>query len=121
MIRCKQCAVGLLGACSLDYCQTEREVLIVQARQAAEARGHTLTEFEKEKDYPIWRATCTQCGQRAAINLDPPTGEPDIYGEAVANACPGASEAEIGANADQAEREDTLWYNELASSGYKFG
>ena len=115
MIRCKKCAVGLLGACSLDYCQNEREALIDQARQAAEREGHTLSSFEKVKDYPIWQATCSQCGQMAAINLDPPTGEPDVYGGAVSEACPEAEPSEIEASTAKASEEKT-WYDDLADS-----
>ena len=117
MIRCKECAVGLLGACRLDYCQAEREALIEQAQQAAEAYGHPLTEFTKVKDYPIWQATCSLCGQTVAINLDPPAGEPDIYGTAVASACPetDVSEPEPTASAGQEAPDPAAWYNELSS------
>lgn len=116
MSRCKQCAVGLLGACSLDYCQPEREVLIEQARQAAEARAHTLADFEKAKDIPVWQATCTRCGQEAVINLDPATGEPDVYGAAVANDCPAADVSESPASAKQEAPDQAAWYDKLASS-----
>jgi hypothetical protein len=116
MIRCKECAVGLLGACSLDYCQTEREALIEQARQASEAYGHVLTGFAKVKDYPIWQATCELCGQMAAINLDPPAGQPDVYGEAVASACPDADMPEPAATAGQEAPDPAPWYDELTSS-----
>jgi hypothetical protein len=88
MIKCKNCVVGLLGVCSEDYCRQEREVLIEQAQQAAEQGGHTLTEFIKVKDYAIWQARCVGCNWLAAINLNPPPNEADVYGEAVTTACP---------------------------------
>jgi hypothetical protein len=115
MIKCKECAVGLLGACSLDYCRAEREALIEQARHAAEARGHTLTPFAKVDDHPIWQARCGLCGQMAAINLSPPTGEPDVYGEAVASVCPEADASEIAAGAEGEAPDAAAWYDELAS------
>jgi hypothetical protein len=115
MIRCKKCAVGLLGACGLDYCQQEREVLIEQAQQAAEERGHTLSSFEKIKDYPIWQATCSQCGQMAAINLDPPAGEPDVYGDAVSGVCPKAEVSETEVSTEKTSEENT-WCDDLANS-----
>ena len=115
MPRCKNCAVGLLGACSIDYCQQEREVLIDQARQAAESGGHALSSFEKAKDHPIWQATCSRCGQVAAVNLDPPPGERDIYGDAVSGVCPKADLSEIEAGIPAPEED--AWYNKLTSSG----
>jgi hypothetical protein len=115
MRRCKECAVGLLGACSLDYCQTEREVLIERAQKDARAHGHTLAGFAKIKSHPIWQATCSLCGQTAAINLDPPTGESDIYGEAVANACPEAGVSAIAAGQERDTDDAMAWYNELSS------
>jgi hypothetical protein len=88
MQRCKDCvAMGLLGVCD-DYCVEERQVLTDQARQSAEQRGHTLTEFFKVKDYAIWKARCVHCGQQATINLDPPPNGADVYGEATTTACP---------------------------------
>ena len=119
MTRCRECTVGLLGACRLDYCQAEREPLIDQAQQTAEAYGHSLTGFAKVKDHPIWQATCSLCGQVAAINLDPPAGDPDVYGEAVASPCLGAdvSESELAASAGQGPPDPPAWYNELASPG----
>jgi hypothetical protein len=115
MLRCKKCAVGLLGACGLEYCQSEREILINQALQAAEERGHTLSSFEKIKDYPIWQAKCSQCGQMAAINLDPPTGEPDVYGDAVSKVCPEAEVSEIEVSTKKPP-EEKAWYIDLANS-----
>lgn len=88
MKRCKNCVVGLFGACGIDYCYSEREGLREEAERRAEQRGHTLTEFVKAKDYPIWQAQCVRCGQLAAINLDPMVNEPDVYGEAVNDNCP---------------------------------
>ena len=88
MPSCKDCvAMGLLGVCD-DYCYEERQVLTDQARQSAEQRGHTLTEFIKVKDYAIWEARCVRCGQQATINLDPPPNGADVYGEATTTACP---------------------------------
>jgi hypothetical protein len=87
MQRCKDCvAMGLLGICD-DYCREEREPLIDEARRSAEQHGHTLTEFDKVKDYAIWQAKCVRCGQLAAVNLDPPPNGADIYGEATTITC----------------------------------
>jgi hypothetical protein len=88
MPSCKDCvAMGLLGVCD-DYCREERQVLTDQARQSAEQRGHTLTEFIKVKDYAVWEARCVHCGQQATINLDPPPNGADVYGEATTATCP---------------------------------
>jgi hypothetical protein len=97
----------------LDYCQQEREVLIEQARQAAEARGHTLSSFEKIKDHPIWQATCSQCGQMVTINLDPPAGEPDIYGDAASGVCPEAEVSEIEVSTEKTF-DEKAWYDDLS-------
>jgi len=88
MRKCKNCVVWLLGVCGMDYCRQEREVLIEQAQRFADQRGHTLTEFVKVKGYAIWQARCVRCDWPAAINLDPPPNEPDIYGKAVTTNCP---------------------------------
>ncbi len=87
MARCKDCVVGILGACGVDYCRTERELLVDQARQLAEHRGHSLSGFIKEKNRPVWRASCIRCGLQAGINLDPSTDERDVFGEAVTAQC----------------------------------
>jgi len=97
MSKCRDCVVGLLGVCGVDYCRQEREVLIEQARQAAERRGHSLTEFVKVRNYPIWEALCVRCGRLAAINLDPVPNEADIYGEALAVNCPEIDGEQIAA------------------------
>jgi hypothetical protein len=88
MALCKNCVVGLLGVCSEEFCRPEREGLIEEAQRSAEQHGHTLTEFIKVEDYPIWQARCVRCGQLAVIRLDPLPNEPDIYGEALAVNCP---------------------------------
>jgi hypothetical protein len=67
------------------------------------------------KDYPIWQATCNQCGQMATINLDPPIGEPDIYGDAVSGVCPEAEVSEIEASTKKTS-EEKAWYDDLANS-----
>ena len=90
------------------------EVLIEQAQQAAEERGHTLSSFEKVKDYPIWQATCGQCGQTAAVNLDPPAGEPDVYGDAVSGVCPEAEVSETEVSTEKTS-EENAWYDDLAN------
>lgn len=87
MAKCKNCVVGLFGACGPDYCSAEREGLIEEAQQSAGQHGHALTAFVKVKDYPIWKAECIRCGRSAAINLDPAQGEPDVYGEAATVDC----------------------------------
>jgi hypothetical protein len=83
---CKNCVVGLFGVCN-DYCRPEREGLIEEAQQLAEQHGHSLGEFIKVKDHPIWEARCVHCGQMAAINLDPPVSQPDVYGTALSADC----------------------------------
>ena len=89
MAECKNCVVGILGACSFDYCRTEREILLEQALELTAQRGHTLSEFAKVKGSPIWQALCIHCRQPVAINLDPRPGELDISGGALAARCPG--------------------------------
>ncbi|MFP4343080.1 MAG: hypothetical protein ACLFU8_00170 [Anaerolineales bacterium] len=87
MQKCKDCVVGLLGVCRLDYCRPERQVLIAQALELAEDRGHTLAEFVKVDGCPIWQTRCDRCGREAAINLDPPRGSFPVYGEALKESC----------------------------------
>ena len=101
MSKCKDCVVGLLGVCGIDYCRQEREVLIEEAQQAAEQRGHSLTEFVKVKDHPIWEARCVRCGQLAAIHLDPVPNEADITGEALAGHCPEIDSEQSGATSEE--------------------
>lgn len=90
MARCRNCTVGLLGACGIDYCQQEREVGIEELQQLARQQGHALTPFTKVKGYPIWQAWCVRCGQLASFNLDPEPGQPDISGSVVEGVCPAA-------------------------------
>ncbi|NIV30725.1 MAG: hypothetical protein GWN58_14865 [Anaerolineae bacterium] len=101
MKRCKNCVVGLFGACGIDYCRSEREGLIEQAQRSAEGRGHSLAEFVKVPDYPIWQARCVRCGQLAAINLDPAPNEPDVYGEAASVRCPVTGDEQSGLRFDE--------------------
>ena len=116
MKRCKECAVGLLGACSLDYCQSEREPLVENARQAAEARGHKLTEFTKIEQYPIWQAACSRCGKLAVVNLNPKQGERDISGEATTSVCEQAVEDVTPETVEEADSdgEQDAWYVKLS-------
>ena len=111
MARCKNCVVGLLGACSEDYCQTERSLLIEQAQEAAKRQGHTLGEFVKVKDYATWQARCERCGQLVTINLNPEPGELDICGEGATAACP---EYEGEPEVTEQGEDTTSWYAELA-------
>jgi hypothetical protein len=98
MITCKNCVVGLFGMChNMEFCRLEREILMEQAQQSAEQRGHTLAEFVKVKGCAIWQAQCIRCDWLAAINLDPPPNEADIYGEAVTTACPEIDGEQSGA------------------------
>ena len=90
-MKCKNCVVGLLGTCH-DYCRPEREGLIEEAQRRAEQLGHVLAGFVKVKDYAIWEARCERCGRVAAIALDPPLNEPDVYGEAVVARCTATDE-----------------------------
>lgn len=101
MKKCKNCVVGLFGACGIDYCYAEREGLIEEAQRSAEGRGHSLAEFVKVPDDPIWQAWCVRCGQLVAINLDPAPNEPDVYGEAASVTCPEADDEQSGARLDE--------------------
>jgi hypothetical protein len=101
MKKCKNCVVGLFGACGIDYCYSEREGLIEEAQRFAEQRGHSLAEFVKVQDYPIWQARCVRCGQLAAINLDPASNEPDVYGEAASVTCPETDDEQSRAGFDE--------------------
>jgi hypothetical protein len=101
MKKCKNCVVGLFGVCGIDYCHAEREGLIEEAQRSAEERGHSLAEFVKVQDYPIWQARCVRCGQLAAINLDPAPNEPDVYGEAALVTCPVTDAEQSGARFDE--------------------
>ena len=88
--RCKDCVVGILGACGADYCYGERQGLVEEAEALAEGKGHVLGSFDKVKGLPVWRAHCVRCGRSAAIALDPGPGEPQVYGEATTGRCPNA-------------------------------
>jgi hypothetical protein len=87
MTRCKDCVVNLFGVCNPDYCYQERQGLVERAEDLAGQQGHTLTQFVKAKGLPIWHATCTRCGLRASICLDPQPGETDVYGAALTTPC----------------------------------
>lgn len=87
-MRCKDCVVGMLGACGGDYCAAERAGLIEQAQAAAEQRGHVLGEFVKLKGRPMWEARCRRCGRTATICLDPEEAGQDLTGPALVEACP---------------------------------
>lgn len=87
MNKCKDCVANLFSRCT-DYCRTEREGLVAEARQRAELQGHALGEFVKVERYAIWRAACVRCGRAVTIALDPAPGESDISGEALLNPCP---------------------------------
>lgn len=87
MSKCKDCVVGLLGACAGDYCRVEREILIEQALEHAAEHRHVLGPFVKRKGAPVWEACCTRCGKTAAITLDPAPGEPDLSGEVLTTEC----------------------------------
>jgi len=88
MGQCKDCVVGLFGACRPDYCYGERQGLIEEAEYLATRGGHALGPFDKVKGHPIWRARCVQCGRSAAIALDPAQDEPQVYGDATTTRCP---------------------------------
>jgi hypothetical protein len=90
MRRCKNCVVGLLSACRPDYCYGERQGLIEEAAYLAAQGGHVLGPFDKVAGQPVWRAHCVQCGQSAAIALDPGPGEPQVHGDATSTVCPQA-------------------------------
>jgi len=102
--------VGILGACGEDYCQTERRLLIEQARGTAGRQGHILGEFVKVKDYAIWQARCERCEYLVAINLNPAPGELDICGEPVTDACPGF-EGQLPESPQ--DEEQAPWFTQL--------
>ena len=85
--RCRDCVVGLLGACGADYCRSERQSLIEDARWTAEGRGHQLDPFEKLDGQAVWQARCVRCGRGVTVRLDPAPGERDLAGEAVEVNC----------------------------------
>ncbi len=87
-MRCRDCVVGVFGACGGDYCAAERAGLIEQAQVAAEQRGHVLGEFVKVKGKPTWEARCRRCGRIAAICLDPEGPGQDLSGPALVDPCP---------------------------------
>ena len=87
MAKCKNCIVGILSVCSLDYCRPEREALLERALELATRGEHTLGEFAKVDDYPIWQARCVHCGRGVSVNLDPAPGKAAVYGEAAMLRC----------------------------------
>ena len=86
---CRDCAAFQLGACRrLDYCRQEREPLMEEARQLAQARGHDLGEFAIRQDgHSIFEARCMQCGRTVSIDVNPGPGERDVSGDAVIMDC----------------------------------
>ena len=92
---CRECAVGLLGACREDYCRSEREPLIEDASGLAAAHGHALSDFVKVSHRPVWQAHCLCCGRLVKINLDPVPNEPDVGGEACETDCEGQVSAAV--------------------------
>ena len=96
-MRCKDCVVGLFGACAADYCAAERAGLMEQAQAAAGQRGHTLGEFAKARGRPTWEARCLRCGRVAAICLDPECAGQDLSGPALVEDCqPATTETPSG-------------------------
>ena len=81
------CVVEVIGRCRGDYCVGERRGLIERARREAQRLGHNLSSFEKVEDYAIWQSRCKDCGLEVAITLAAKPGEPEVYGEALSNAC----------------------------------
>ncbi|GEM_PF-2344740 len=112
MGRCRDCVVGLFGACgrNADYCRLERETLMDQARSVAGRQGHTLGEFVQVQGYSVWQAQCLECGQSALIDIEPATDSPAVYGEATANRCPAAGGH---AGLDSAVEPNALTPNDL--------
>jgi len=88
MRKCKNCVTGLFFACGSDYCFQERQGLVEEATFRAEQRGHTLSEFTKDRAFPVWRARCLHCNREAIYQLDPEPGESDVHGEALITDCP---------------------------------
>ncbi len=91
MSLCRDCAVGLLGACNGDYCRAEREPLLEEAQLLAEQHAHVLTDWAKQKGVPVWQACGQRCGRGATINLDPAPGEFALEGNAITQDCVSAS------------------------------
>ena len=81
------CIVEVFGRCRGEYCHQERLGLIERARREARHLGHTLSPFEKVRNCAIWRAECQRCGLGVAITVSAEAGEPDVYGDALEEAC----------------------------------
>jgi len=86
MVKCEDCLVALLGPCN-DYCAFERELLEEQARELAQARGHTPGEFNKIDRKATWEAHCSRCGLSVSISLTPGPNQPDIFGSGLTRPC----------------------------------
>lgn len=84
---CKDCVVKIFGTCQGEFCRSERRGLEEQAQREAQARGHTVSTFEKVEGQPVWRGRCERCGMAVAYILDPEPGESTISGEALATEC----------------------------------
>lgn len=81
------CVIEIFGHCRGEYCYPERQGLIERAQREARRLGHSLSPFEKVRNYAVWRAECERCGLEAAITLSAEAGEPEIYGDALGEAC----------------------------------
>jgi hypothetical protein len=85
--KCRNCVVGLFGACGVDYCRSERHGLIEDAHWTAEGRGHQLEAFAKLEGQAAWQSRCVQCGRGVTVRLDPAPGEQDLAGEVLEVDC----------------------------------
>jgi hypothetical protein len=81
------CIVEVFGCCRGEYCRQERRGLVERARQEARDLGHTMSPFEKARNHPVWQAKCEHCGLQVSITVSADPGEPDIYGDALLDAC----------------------------------
>ncbi len=89
MTTCKDCVARVFGVCQGDFCDMERVGLVEEVERQAEALGHLLGPYVKEKQRPIWHVQCQTCSLEATYTLDPEPGTPAISGTLLETPCSG--------------------------------